>query len=248
MLSRAFFKKIAVLLLWLIVWQISAMVVNQQILIPTPLETLKALFGLAKTERFYFSVLISLLRIVVGFILGVLVGTIGALLSVKFKLFDDIFSPILKIIRAVPVASFIILALVWFHSNTLPIFITFLMVLPMIWSTVQNGFLNLDKRYLELAEVYRLEPSHVFFQIKLPLIFPEFIATSLTALGFAWKSGVAAEVICRPHNSLGALLQESKLYIATPEVFALTAVVALLSLALEVIIKKALRRYTNDNP
>ena len=75
---------------------------------------------------------------------------------------------------------------------------------------------------------------------------PSFIAAAVSALGFAWKSGVAAEVICRPASSLGRLLQDAKLYLETPRVFALTAVVAVLSLLLEIAVKRLARRFLND--
>lgn len=220
------------------------MIIAQEFLIPTPINTLKALIELAKTEKFYMSVLLSLLRIIIGYVLGVILGILGAVASYHSKLFDALFAPVLKLIKAVPVASFIILALVWFKSDDLPIFIAFLMVLPMIWSTVKSGLDNIDSKYLELAKVYRLDNIKTFFEIKLPFILPSLISTALTALGFAWKSGVAAEVICRPVNSLGNMLQEAKIYIETAEVFAITAVVALLSIILERIIKAVVGRYS----
>ena len=244
--TKKILRSAAVFSAWLLIWQLAASLVNQQILIPTPLETLKALLTLGTTSKFYTAVLLSLLRIILGFSLGVVFGVIGAILANRFSLFDAVTSPVLRIIKAVPVASFIILALVWFYSDTLPIFIAFLMVLPMIWSSVQSGLKSIDNKYIELAQIYKLKPIKLFFEIKIPFIFPSFVSTALTALGFAWKSGIAAEVICRPNSSLGTMLQEAKIYISTPDVFALTAVVAVLSLLLEAVIKKALRRYTND--
>lgn len=244
--NKKFLRTAAVFLLWLGIWQLAAIITNQEILIPTPLATIEALLSLGSTSGFYIAVLLSLLRIIIGFSLGVIVGVLGAVLANRFRIIDALFTPILRIITAVPVASFIILALVWFYSNTLPIFISFLMVLPMIWRTVQSGLASIDKRYLELASVYRLKPIKVFFQIKVPFILPSFISTALNALGFAWKSGIAAEVICRPNSSLGTMLQESKIYMETPAVFALTAVVAILSLLLETVIKRVLRRFTDD--
>ncbi len=241
--SKNILKTAAVLLLWVAIWQFAALIVSQEFLIPTPIATLKALLKLAGTEKFYLSVLLSLFRIVIGYVLGVLAGVLGAVISYHSKVFNAITSPILKLIKAVPVASFIILALVWFKSSSLPIFIAFLMVLPMIWSTVLSGLQNIDKKYLELAQVYKLDSIKTFFNIKLPFILPSFVSTALTALGYAWKSGIAAEVICRPANSLGNMLQEAKIYIATPEVFALTAVVAILSIILEAVIKAVVGRY-----
>ncbi len=239
-------KNLLVALLWLGVWQIAAMCISKEILLPSPLETLKALIGLAKTAEFYTSVLLSIGRILSGYILGIIFGVLGAVLAANFSWFDTVTSPIIKIIKSVPVASFIILALVWIKSYNLPIFICFLMVLPMIWSTVQSGLENIDKKYLDLSKVYRFGKLKTFFSIKLPFIFPAFVSTALTALGFAWKSGIAAEVICRPKNSIGNLLQESKLYLITPNVFALTAVVVLLSMLIEYFVRRLLRRYTDD--
>lgn len=243
------FKKVlkgaAISALWLLIWQAAALIVNSQLLIPTPLETLKALFVLGQTGQFYLAVLYSLLRIIIGFVLGVAVGFIGGVIANKFSLFESFTRPALQVIKAVPVASFIILAFFWFQSKDLPIFIAFLMVLPMVWSTVQTSLSGIDEKYIEMARVYKLSPTKIFFKIKLPFIIPQFIATSMTALGFAWKSGIAAEVICRPQTALGTLLDQNKSYLDIPAVFALTFVVAILSIVLEFTLKRIVRRFTN---
>ena len=174
-------------------------------------------------------------------------GIICGILSYRFKTFKAVFSPILQLVKAVPVASFIILALVWLHAATLPIFISFLMVLPMIWTNVETGLSGIDKKYLEMAEVYKIDKLKVFFQIKMPFIMPSLISASLTALGFAWKSGIAAEVICSPNSAIGSRLYDSKIYLETPELFAWTATVVLLSILIEkltvYILNKAFKDY-----
>ncbi len=239
-------RPVLIALFWLAVWQGAALIINQELLLPTPKATVSAFLNMLSNAQFYLSVLLSLLRIISGYILGVLTGFTGAVLSYKFAFFKSVFSPALKVIKAVPVASFIILALVWFKGSTLPVFISFLMVLPMVWDSVENGLKNINNRYLEVAKIYKIKPLKVFFKIKLPFIFPSFISTALTALGFAWKSGIAAEVICRTEISLGNMLQTSKLYLEIPQVFAVTATVALLSLLLELIVKRLLRRNLVD--
>ncbi len=239
-------RKSAILIFWLAVWQILSLLINKQLLIPSPLSTFEALVQLCKTTEFYYSVVISLLRIVLGFTLGVLSGFLGGILSSKFKIFKEITAPVLQLIKAVPVASFIILAFFWFESAYLPIFISFLMVVPIIWSNVETSLNGIDRKYIELGKIYKLSDFKIFFEIKLPFIMPSFIAASLTSLGFAWKSGIAAEVICKPINSLGKMLEQSKTHLEIAEVFALTSVVALLSLLLEITLKKALRRFYND--
>lgn len=239
-------KNIAILLLWLAVWQCAAAIVGQELLIPYPIAVFNSFITLAKTSEFWYSVLFSMLRIIAGYLFGVISGVIGGVMSARFATFKSVFSPILHIVRAAPVASFIILAFVWIKSAYISVFISFLMVLPMIWTTVESGIKNLDMKYLEMAKIHRVKPLKILFEVKIPFILPSFIATSTSALGFAWKSGVAAEVICRPINSLGTLLQDAKLYLETPRVFSVTAVVVILSLALELIIKRIARRYTSD--
>lgn len=241
-MANKIFKKAAILLFWLAVWQVLSLIIAHELLIPSPLSTLRALWGLAQTKEFYISVLFSLLRIIVGFALGVGAGFLCGILSAKSQLFKDVTAPAVQLIKAVPVASFIILAFFWFESTYLPIFIAFLMVLPIIWSTTETALLGLDKKYIEMGQVFRLSNAAIFFKIKLPLIFPSFISAALTALGFAWKSGIAAEVIAKPLNSLGSMLEMSKTHLEIAEVFALTAVVAILSLILEVTLKKLFGR------
>ncbi len=219
------------------------MLINNNMLIPTPLETLKSLISLAQTGEFYIAVLRSLWRIIAGFLLGVGFGFTGAVLSQKFGIFKGVTQPALQVIRAVPVASFIILAFYWFQSDKLPIFISFLMVLPMIWASVETALFGIDNNYLELAKVYNLKPINVFFGIKIPFILPSFLSSCLTALGFAWKSGIAAEIICRPEMSIGRLLEQNKSYIEIPTVFALTLVVAILSILLEITLKRIVGRF-----
>lgn len=244
------FKKIlknaAVLLLWLAVWQLAAAAADKEILIPRPAAAFSALLEMLPTQKFLKAVLFSLLRICAGYAAGIAIGFIGGLLSYKIAVFRAVFSPVLHLVRAVPVASFIILALVWIKSSYLPVFICFLMVLPIIWLNVESGMAQIDRRYLEVARIYRFSPLKTLLRVQLPFLLPSFAAAATTALGFAWKSGVAAEVICRPEGSLGGMLQDAKLYLETPQVFALTAVVALLSLLLERLMKRALRRFGND--
>lgn len=244
--AKKIIKNAAIALFWLALWQLIAAVVGKELLVPYPQAAFSAFVLLCKTREFWLAVLFSMLRITVGFAAGVAAGFAGALLSCKFKLFKAVFSPVLHLVRAVPVASFIILALVWIKSAYLPVFISFLTVLPMIWSNVESGIDGIDRKYIEAARVFRLSPWKILFSVKLPLIMPSFAAAAVNALGFAWKSGVAAEVICRPEGSVGRLLQDAKLYLETPRVFALTAVVAILSLAVEMLVRLLVGRVIND--
>jgi NitT/TauT family transport system permease protein len=184
-----------------------------------------------------------LIRIVSGFIGGIIFGSISAVLTTRFRLADMLISPMLRIIRATPVASFIILALVWIKTGRLPAFISFLMVVPVVWSNVEKGIRQTDIKLLEMAKVFRLGRLKTLVSIRIPSVMPYFMAACTTGMGLAWKSGIAAEVISRPDLSIGKQLQNAKIYLETPEVFALTITVVLLSIMLEKILVVTASRF-----
>ena len=244
-LSKKVLKGFGILLFWVALWYVVAIFTGQELLVPTPLKTLSVLTEFISKGSFWFAVLLSTLRIISGFLLGVLIGVLGGILSVKSKVFDALTSPVLRIARAVPVVSFILLAYVWIKTNFIPIFITALMVAPIIWATVMVGIRGIDKSLVEMGKVFRLSKKDIFFKIKFPQVAPAFVSACLTTLGLAWKSGVAAEVICYPERSLGRLLHNASTYLETPETFALTFVVVLISLALEKLVKFVAKRWAS---
>lgn len=232
----------AVAVFWIGVWWLLAALVRQELLIPTPLVVLKTLVSLLPTALFWQSVGMSLLRIVLGFLAALVVGTILAILTTKSSLIRAVFSPLLHIIRAAPVASFIILTLVWIDYDVIPAFIAFLMVLPVVWVNVAEGLARTDKGLLEMARLYAVPSRRVLTRLYLPSVKPYFVTACVNGLGFAWKSGVAAEIICRPDLAIGNRLQLAKMTLETPEVFAWTAVVIVLSILLEKLLLRVTRK------
>lgn len=241
---RKTLKAILILAFWVGVWQILAGLVDLELLLPSPLAVLGVLGERITTLIFWESVLFSILRILGGFLCSVIMGVILGLLTAKFSLLRSLFSPVLHIVRAAPVASFIILALVWIETDILPAFISFLMGLPIIWQAVETATVQGDKAREEVAKVFKFSKLKTFVYVTIPAVFPSFIAAAVTTLGFCWKSGVAAEVICLPKLAIGKLLHTAKLQFETADVFAYTLVTIVLSVLLEILLKWVLRRYT----
>lgn len=223
---------------WVVAWHLLALLVNQIVLIPSPFDVLTVLYTLVLRPLFWKSVGLTLLRVCIGFGTALIAGVLLAVFTARSTLLRTLLSPLLHIVRAAPVASFIIIALVWIDYDSVPIFISFLMVLPIVWINVEEGIRQTDKQLLEMASLYRVSKCRTFKSIYLPSVKPFFLTAAVNGLSFAWKSGVAAEVICRPSFSIGRFLQEAKAYMETPEVFAWTAVVILLSLLLERLLLK----------
>ena len=221
------------ILLLLFLWEIAALIVHKELLIPSPSVVLRRLLTLAATDFFWRAIGMTMLRILAGYIIGVLTGILLAVVCYRIRPLRHLFSPLLTVIRATPVASFIILALIWFGSSRVPVFTAFLMVLPVIWSSVLSGLEHADLQLLETAFVFHMSPVKTIRLIYIPALIPQLKAGCLTAIGLAWKAGVAAEVLCVPKNAIGKYLYESKLYLETADTFAWTAAIILLSLMLE---------------
>lgn len=174
----------------------------------------------------------------VGAVAGVLLAT-----ATSFsRICDTLLSPMIRIIRATPVASFIILALLWIHTMLLPGFIAALMVLPIVWGNIAEGIAKTDRLLLEMGQVYGFSPWKTLRLIYLPSLRPWFRSACLTSLGLAWKSSVAAEVLCHPQDAIGTQLYNAKAYFETDMLFAWTAVVIILSVLLERLLRRVLRR------
>ena len=232
-------KNALAVLFWLAVWQVGAMLANRTLLLPlpTPVSTVQALGQLMGQGRFYLTVGASLLRIAVGFVLALLAGALSALLCARSRVFAALTAPLLQLIRAIPVASFTILLFLWVRRSMLPSCVVFLTVYPLVWAHVESGIRTLDGSLREMAAVFGMRGSEIFRRITLPGLRPCFTAASAAGLGFAWKSGVAAEVICRSEMSLGSLLWAGKNAVDYDEVFALTLVIVLCSAALQALAK-----------
>ncbi len=227
------FKNIGALIFWLAVWALAAYFAGSELIFPGPLAVLKTLAVLVKTGGFWISALLSLARIFGGFALGLICGTLLAAASEKWEIVGTLLSPFMRVVRSTPVASFIILALLWIGRAYVPLFISALMVAPVIFGTVCASVKATDPGLLETAEAYRFSGARKLKFIYIPSAYPAWRASAITAMGLAWKSGVAAEVLCQPKTSIGTELYYSKLYLETPSLFAWTAVVIILSFLLE---------------
>ncbi len=217
------------LVFWLGVWQIAATKVGQELLLPAPFVVLKRLLELSQTLEFWRSVATSMLRICAGFIFGAIIGAFLAVVSYFSKIAGAILTPALRVVRSTPVQSFIILALLWISYSLIPVFISMLMVIPVVWGNVRAGIENVDDELLEVTRLYKFSFFKTLKTLYLPSVLPYFFSGCVTALGMAWKSGIAAEVICLPKGAIGTYLYYSKIYLETPDLFAWTAVVIILS-------------------
>ncbi len=233
---KKYIKKFIILLFWLGVWQITAMLVDNFLLVVTPMQALRALFALVGQAEFWRSALGSLWRIAAGFLLGAVFGLLLAAASYRYRLAEEILRPFMVFCKAVPVAVFAVLLLIWWGSSLLAVAICFLVVFPNIYLNTLEGLKSADTELIEMAETFRLPFGTRFFYIYRPALKPFLLSAFQLSLGMCWKSGVAAEVIGTPVHSIGGALYLAKIYLDTADLFAWTAVIIVLSVLFEKIV------------
>ncbi len=234
-------RKALVILFWLLVWQGVAMIVGKPVLFASPVQTAQALFKQFPQSTFWLSVFHSLLRIAAGFVIAFAAGLLIGTAAWRLPPLRSLLSPLLTFMKSVPVASFIILTLVWFGSGDLAIIVSAIIVFPLIYFAVINGLDSTDSKLLEMAHIFGVRPLRILWEIYRPAVMPYLLTACSSALGMCWKAGIAAEVIGTPQNSIGEQMYYSKLYMDTANLFAWTAVVILLSLAFEKLVLHLLR-------
>ena len=242
MKQKQLFRRVGAVVFWLAVWQCAAMVVGQEVFLVSPLQALHTLFGLLPRKEFWQRVCFSSGRILLGFALGTVVSAVLAAAAESCPAAETLLAPVMQLVKATPVASFIILALVWVRGSSLSVLISFLMVLPVMYSAVRTGIESTDPQLLEMAQVFRLPLGRRLRAVWLPAVLPAFRQGCSVALGICWKSGVAAEVIGLPDGSIGDALYRAKITLSTGELFAWTFVIILLSVGFEKLFLALLRR------
>lgn len=229
-MPRAKFRFWAICL-WLLIWQCAAMLVGQDFLLASPVDTLIRFFELAVTVPFWMSALYSLLRIFAGFLLGTALGAAFAALSLRFRRVEELLAPLMAVLRSIPVASFVVVALIWIPSRNLSVLISFLIVFPLIYVSTLSELRRTDEKMLEMARLFRMKGVRKMLYVYALPAAKGFAAACTTAMGLAWKSGVAAELISIPAGSIGEKLYQAKVYLMTGDLFAWTILIVLLSAA-----------------
>lgn len=225
--------KIWAVVFWLILWEITARYIGQEILLVSPVTVLYKLIQLIITAEFWKSILFSFSRIILGFALALILGVFLAGISAACVYIKELLKPFMSVIKATPVASFTILILIWISSRNLSVVISFLMVLPIVYSNVLQGIERTDGQLLEMADIFRVPYYRRIRYIYYYQILPYFKTACSLSLGLCWKAGVAAEVIGIPDGSIGEKLYEAKIYLQTADLFAWTLTIILLSVCFE---------------
>lgn len=220
-------------LLALTLWQLVALFIGQDILLPSPLSVAKRLCSIWQVDGFWDAIRFTFGRIVSGFFLALILGVLLGALAGRFSLLQILFAPFAVAIKSVPVASFIVICLIWLSSRQLTVFISFLMVLPVIYTNVLQGIRSAPKELLETCFVFSIPWRRRLLYLWLPQLRPFLFSACGVGIGLAWKAGIAAEIIGIPAGSIGRMVYDAKIYLNSTDLFAWTIIVVGLSILFE---------------
>lgn len=225
--------KLLAVIFALCLWQLAAMTIDSKILLVSPVEVAVRLTTIWQTEGFWTSIWFSFYHIADGFFLALFLGIVLAALAGRFRRIETLLWPFLVTIKTVPVASFVVICLIWLSAEKLSVFISFLIVLPVVYGNVLEGIKSEDKLMLEVGTVFRMPLLRRLLYIHLPQLKPFIMSACATALGMAWKAGVAAEIIGTPDGSIGKQLFYSKIYLDTDDLLCWTVIIVIVSVLFE---------------
>lgn len=233
--------KIIAVFFALLIWQIAAEVIDQSILLVSPVDVALRMLNIWQVEGFASSILFSFCHIAGGFLIALAAGIILAALSARFPWVETALWPFMITVKTVPVASFVVICLIWLSAENLSVFISFLIVLPVVYGNILAGLKDEDKKMAELAQVFRVPLLKRIMYIHMPQIKPFVMSACATSLGMSWKAGIAAEIIGTPDGSIGKQLYYAKIYLDTDDLLCWTVIIVVISVMFEKLFMLMLR-------
>lgn len=235
-------KKVGAALLALTFWEIAALLIHQRILLVTPVAVARRLCTIWRVEGFARAIWFSFYHIAGGFLLGLILGCLLAYLAAKHPVVETLLWPWMATIKSVPVASFVVICLIWLSARNLSVFISFLIVIPIIYQNVLEGLRAENREMQEVATVFQLPWRKRFRYIELPKLRPFLLSACRVTTGMAWKAGIAAEIIGVPNGSTGKMLYTAKIYLDTDDLLAWTVIIVAISVVVEKVFMAGITR------
>jgi NitT/TauT family transport system permease protein len=232
--------------IWIALWAIISHSLGKAVLLPSPLNVLSRLIALCQTSLFWKSIAVSSSHILLGFGISCVLGITLAVGSSQIPLFHDLIRPPVALIKAMPVAAFSILALLWIKASSFSILVSCLMSLPLMFTSTREGISQMDPQILQMLKLFHVNRARRLTKAYIPSVLPYALSGASGALGIAWKSGIAAEVIGLPAGTMGLALYKAKITLETGDVFAFTLMIILLCALSEFLLKTLAKRLRQE--
>ena len=133
------------ILFCLAIWEFFAIKIGDSYFMPGVKDTFSALGRLLKSDGFWKYVFTSLSRVAIGLILGIIFGTLFATICHILPLSEVFISPLISIMKTTPIATIILILWFTLSDAKLAIFVVFLIVAPIVWQNVYDGYRSISR-------------------------------------------------------------------------------------------------------
>jgi NitT/TauT family transport system permease protein len=217
----------------LVLWKVISMIVDKEILIPSPETTFLEIIRIVKSPNFVVSVTNTLRRALIGFGMAFAAGITLGMAGGFWKPIYHLLKPIVLVNRAVPTMAIILLALIWLQSDKAPILVGFVVIFPVLYENVVQGIRNVDVKLVEMMDIYNVSKLGRLKDLYIPSIRSYLYSGMAAAMGLNLKIIIAAEVLSQPRMSMGTSFQIERVNLNTAGVFAWSIITILLAAILE---------------
>ncbi|MBQ0040940.1 MAG: ATP-binding cassette domain-containing protein [Clostridiales bacterium] len=223
---------------WLVLWEVLALIVGNTLLLPGPMDTVRALAALLVDGTFYMDALATIGRCLAAMVLALIAGTLLSICAYKWHWVRDVLSLPVSLFKTIPIMAVAIYMILLMSAGSVPVLVCWIMCFPIVYTNLLAGLDSMDVKLLEMAKIYKIEGSKLVRWVYMPSLYPHFRSAMSLVAGMSWKAIVTAEVLSIPQLSLGYELMNAKYYLTTDRLFAYVVVLILISVVFERLIKK----------
>lgn len=228
---------LCVILVLIFGWEWLSRSFHSRQILPGPGDTITSLISLAEKPDFLTSVGNTLFRGLIGFLFAFIGAVIIGIPAGLNSGIEAGFKPVLITIRATPVVAIILLALIWFKAEQVPVFIGFLTMFPILAINISQGIRETDPSFIQMAHLYHIKKRRILTDIYWPSILPYLFSGISTSVGFGWRSVIIGEVLSQPRYGIGAMMQDAQSFLLVSEVIAWTVIAIFVSALFELLVR-----------
>lgn len=226
-------QKIIIWSLYFALWQGIAMMVNQAVILPSFSDVFMRLILHLSQSELYINLFYTLFRVTIGTLIAFVLSLSFALLSYDFKWIKLVLNPLILISKTIPNITYILLVLIWFSRELSVLFVTILILFPVLYNQISVSLMEINTELLELLKLYPETYYHRLVKVILPLIKVSLFEGVKGALSLGFKVGVMAEILGQVQPGLGYLMHIARMNFETIDLFAYTSVMIIIVIMIE---------------
>jgi NitT/TauT family transport system permease protein len=241
-------RRALVLFAFALAWEIAARWADNDLMLPTFGQTLRAFVDGVVSGELLVKAGISLSVLLKGYALGVACAFALTCLAISFRWGRDILATLTAMLNPLPPVALLPLSLLWFGlgQGSLVFVLVHSVVWPLTLSTV-TGFEAVPETLRMAGRNYGLRGLRYVFQILVPAALPSIVSGLKIGWAFAWRTLIAAELVFGASSGKGGLgwyIFQNRNELQTDRVFAGLGMVIVIGLLVEVAVFRTLERLT----